>query len=321
MTATYQRTLIRPITTAGIGLHSGKEVVLTLKPAPADTGICFVRTDLDGTIVPMDAFLVQDTLMSSNLVLGTARIGTVEHLLSAVSAMGLDNLTIEVSAPEVPIMDGSAAPFVRLIEQAGICEQPALKQFLKITRPVQVTDGDKWVKMMPSDDGFSLFFEIAFEHKAISATPQTFDFVLSSQGFIDEVAQARTFGFLRDLERLRANNLALGGSTDNAIVLDDDKVVNAGGLRFCDEFVRHKLLDAIGDLRVIGYPLLGRFEAYKSGHALNNKLVRAILSDPSCHEIVTFYDKELCPTAYYPAQNSINETPILAVSEPSVLYA
>lgn len=301
MQAVYQRTLKEPITARGIGLHSGKEVVLSLKPAPADSGIVFVRSDLGGATVPMDAFLVQDTVMSSNLVKGEARVGTVEHLLSAVAAMGIDNLIIEVSAPEMPIMDGSAAPFLYLMLEAGLCEQTSLKQFLKLKKDVIVREGDKWAKLSPYEGGFAMDFEIDFGHAAIKATPQRFDFLFSSSSFASEVARARTFGFLKDLEMLKKNNLALGGSLDNAIVLDDEKVINEGGLHFPDEFVRHKMLDAVGDLYVIGYPLLGRFEAYKSGHALNNQLIRAILSDESAYEIVTFYDKDACPIDYYPA--------------------
>lgn len=321
MSYVYQRTLNEPISVSGIGLHSGKEVILTLKPAPADTGIVFVRTDLDGAIVPMDAHLVQDTVMSSNLVVGDARVGTVEHLLSAVAAMGIDNLTIEVSAPEIPIMDGSAAPFLYLMVEAGICEQASPKRFLKITKPVMVQDGDKWAKISPDDGGFLMSFEIDFDHQAIKATPQTFSLDFSSQSFASEVARARTFGFLKDLEYLQKHNLALGGSLDNAIVLDDEKVVNEGGLHFPDEFVRHKMLDAVGDLYVIGYPLLGKFEAYKSGHALNNKLIRAILADESCHEIVTIYDKNACPIRYYPAQKELNSDDLPKFAEVPQLYA
>lgn len=295
----YQRTIKTPITATGIGLHSGKEVVLTLYPSPANTGIVFFRSDLGGASVPMDAFLVQDTVMSSNLVKDNARVGTVEHLLSAVSAMGIDNLMIEVSAPEIPIMDGSAAPFLYLIHEAGIMVQNASKEFIKITKPIRVEDGDKWASLSPYDGGFLMNFEIDFAHQAIKATPQTFSFDFSSRAFATEVAKARTFGFLSDLEALRKHNLALGGSLDNAIVLDDEKVMNEGGLLYPDEFVRHKTLDAVGDLYVIGKPILGRFDAYKSGHALNNKLIRAVLADSSCYEIVTFYDKNDCPIAYY----------------------
>lgn len=293
----YERTICQPITATGIGLHSGKEVVLTLKPAKAGAGICFVRTDLD-VCIPLDAFLIHDTMMSSNLVKGDAKVGTIEHLLSAVAALGIDNLTIEISAPEIPIMDGSAAPFLYLLMEAGIETQNLPKQFIKITQPISVQDGDKTASLTPDDGGFLMHFTIDFHHKAIRQTPQTFDFALSSAGFASEVAKARTFGFLKDLDYLQKNNLALGGSLENAIVLDEEKVVNKEGLRFYDEFVRHKMLDAVGDLYVLGKPLLGRFSAYKSGHALNNQLIRALLSDPNCYEIVTFYDKNSCPINY-----------------------
>lgn len=298
-TPLYERTICQPITATGIGLHSGKAVVLTLKPAEAGTGICFVRTDLDNALIPLDAFLIHDTLMSSNLIKNNAKVGTIEHLLSAVAALGIDNLMIEISAPEIPIMDGSAAPFLYLLVTAGICQQRCLKRFIKITQPVRVSDDDKWATLTPEEGGFLMDFTIDFHHKAIKETPQNFCFKLSSASFASEVAKARTFGFLKDLDALQKNNLALGGSLDNAIVLDDDKVVNKEGLRFYDEFVRHKMLDAVGDLYAIGKPLLGRFCAYKSGHALNNRLVRAVLLNPDCYEIVTFYDKNRCPVAYF----------------------
>lgn len=300
-TPLYQRTLKTSTTLAGIGLHSGKEVILTLKPSAANAGIIFVRTDLDGATIPMDAFLVQDTLMSSNLVKDNVRIGTVEHLLSAVAAMGIDNLIIEVSAPEIPIMDGSAVVFLQAIQEAGLVIQDAPKEFIKITKSVRVQDGDKWSSLTPFDNGFFMSFEIDFDHPVIKATPQSFELDFSSDTFAKEVAHARTFGFLSDLQMLRKNNLALGGSLDNAIVIGDDKIMNAEGLRYPDEFVRHKTLDAVGDLYVIGKPILGRFEAYKSGHALNNQLIRAVLEDKNAYEIVTFYDKNDCPIRYYPA--------------------
>ena len=300
MTKLYQRTISKAITATGIGLHSGKKVTLTLQPAEVDTGIVFERTDLDAT-VPMDAFLVVDTMMSSNLVQGEARIGTVEHLLSAVAAYGLDNLIIQVDAPEIPIMDGSAAPFLYLIDQAGVKDQTQLKKFIKILKPVEVTDGDKWARLEPYDDGFLMDFEIDFNYAAIAATEQTTRLDFNTANFAIEVGQARTFGFLKDIEYLQMNNLALGGSLDNAVVLDDDKVVNEGGLRYPNEFVRHKMLDAVGDLYVIGHPLLAKFSAFKSGHALNNALIRAVLNDESSFEIVIFYDKNDCPIAYVEA--------------------
>ncbi|USZ14251.1 UDP-3-O-acyl-N-acetylglucosamine deacetylase [Moraxella sp. FZFQ2102] len=300
MTQLNQRTVAQAITATGIGLHSGKKVTLTLKPAEPDTGIVFERTDL-GASVPMQADLVVDTMMSSNLVQGDARVGTVEHLLSAVAACGLDNLIIQVDAAEIPIMDGSAAPFLFLIDQAGIQEQDAPKKFIKIIKPVEVGDGDKWARLEPYDNGFLMDFEIDFSHAAIAATEQSTRLDFNTANFAIEVGQARTFGFLKDLEYLQKNNLALGGSLDNAVVLDDDKVVNEGGLRYPNEFVRHKMLDAVGDLYVIGHQLLGKFSAYKSGHAVNNNLIRAVLADESSYEIVTFYDKDDCPIVYVDA--------------------
>lgn len=296
-TPLYQRTLSTPISTTGIGLHSGQEVVLTLSPAKANTGIVFVRTDLDGAVVPMDAFLMSDTVMSSNLVKDGVKIGTIEHLLSAVAAAGIDNLQVAVSASEMPIMDGSAIQFSQLINKAGINVLDTPKQFIKIIKPITVQDGDKWASLKPYDDGFLMHFEIAFDHPAIKETAQSFSFSLSQQGFVDEIASARTFGFLSDLDYLKKHNLAQGASYDNAIVLDDCQVVN-GALRYPEEFVRHKILDAVGDLFVIGKAILGQFDAYKSGHALNNKLIRAVLEDPSCYKIVTFYDKNDCPIYY-----------------------
>lgn len=307
-TPIYQRTLATPITATGIGLHSGKEVTLTLTPAPVGAGIVFVRTDLANAKIPMTATLIQDTMMSSNLVAGDARVGTVEHLLSAVSAFGLDNLYVQVDAPEIPIMDGSASVFLSLIDKAGVMEQSDLKKFIKIKQTVVVRDGDKWARFDPYDGGFLMKFEIDFDHPAIQATNQTTTLDFNTANFIREVGQARTFGFLKDLEYLRQHNLALGGSLDNAVVLDDTSVMNAGGLRYPNEFVRHKMLDAVGDLYVIGHAILGQFSAYKSGHALNNALIRAVLADPNSHKIVTFYDKKTCPIAYNLCKFSENIT-------------
>ncbi|UXZ05266.1 UDP-3-O-acyl-N-acetylglucosamine deacetylase [Moraxella nasicaprae] len=300
MTKLYQRTLAQPITATGIGIHSGQKVTLTLAPADADTGIVFERTDL-GVDIPMNALAIHDTLMSSNLISGDAKVGTIEHLLSAVAAYGLDNLRIQVDSAEIPIMDGSAAPFLVLIDQAGIVEQDALKKFIKIIKPVEVRDGDKWAKLEPYDDGFLMDFEIDFSHAAIAATDQKTRLDFNTANFAKEVGRARTFGFLKDLEELRRHNLALGGSLENAVVLDETSVVNAEGLRYPNEFVRHKMLDAVGDLYVIGHPFLAKFSAYKSGHAVNNALIRAVLADENCYQIVTFYDKESCPIVYVDA--------------------
>ena len=295
-----QRTIKKAIAITGIGLHSGEPVDLEFHPQPIDTGIIFERSDIKGSApIPASAFLVQDTMMSSNLVFGGTRVGTVEHLLSAIAGLGIDNLLIRVSASEIPIMDGSASPFIGLLLQSGFCEQDAPKKFLRIVRPVRVNVDDKWAELRPYD-GFELNFEIDFEHPAFNKDYQHAQLQFSTQNFIEQLSEARTFGFLQDIETLRKNNLALGGSMDNAIVIDDTRVLNTEGLRFADEFVRHKILDAIGDLYLIGYPILGRFNAYKSGHALNNLLVREILSDENNFEIVTFDDNVTSPIEYLP---------------------
>ena len=299
----YQRTLAKKITATGIGLHSGKKVTLTLAPAPLGTGVVFVRTHLNNARIPMLAELVQDTLMSSNLVAGEAKVGTVEHLLSAVAAFGIDNLYIEVDAPEIPIMDGSAAPFLFLLDEAGIAIQDKLKEFLCIQKTIRVSDGDKWAELSPYEHGFLMDFEIDFNHDAIKATDQKTTLDFNTANFAREVGQARTFGFLKDLEELHKHNLALGGSLDNAVVLDEHSVVNEGGLRYHNEFVRHKMLDAVGDLYVIGKAILGKFSAYKSGHALNNALIRKVLADQDNYKIVTFYDKKSCPIVYNLGKN------------------
>ena len=296
-----QRTINQMISMTGIGLHSGEPVNLEFYPQPINTGIVFERSDIVGSSpIPANGFLVQDTMMSSNLVFGDIRVGTVEHLLSAIAGLGVDNLLIRVSAAEIPIMDGSAAPFVNVLLQAGLCEQDSPKKFLKIVRPVRVKIDDKWAELRPYD-GFELNFEIDFDHPAFNKDLQHAQLRFSTYSFIEELSAARTFGFLNDIEALRRNNLARGGSMDNAIVIDDAKILNVEGLRYADEFVRHKILDALGDLYLIGYPLLGRFNAYKSGHALNNLLVRKILSDPNNFEIVTFDDNVTCPINYLPA--------------------
>ncbi len=287
-----QRTINKKISTTGIGLHSGKKVILSLLPSAENTGIRFQRTDLaDKLIIPAQAHLVSDTMMSSNLIKNGMKIGTVEHLLSAISAMGIDNLLIEVSSAEIPIMDGSSANFIELIEQGGIKEQLADKQFLRIIKPVRIEQEDKWAELVPMEEqGFELNFEIDFDHPIIAKTPQQANFQLTTSNFKNQLANARTFGFLKDIEYLQQNNLALGGSLDNAIVLDEKNILNEQPLRYPDEFVRHKILDAIGDLYMIGYSILGQYNAYKSGHELNNQLIRAVLADKSSFEIVTIYD-------------------------------
>ena len=302
-----QRTIKTALAITGTGLHSGQPVDLEFHPQPVDTGVVFERSDILGSApIPASAFLVQDTMMSSNLVFGGTRVGTVEHLLSAIAGLGVDNLLIRVSASEIPIMDGSAAPFVGLLLQAGFEEQEAPKKFLRVVRPVRIKVDDKWAELRPYN-GFEMNFEIDFEHPAFDKDFQHAQFHLSTHNFIEQLSEARTFGFMKDIEALRKNNLALGGSMDNAIVIDEARVLNAEGLRFNDEFVRHKILDALGDLYLIGYPILGRFSAYKSGHALNNLLVREILSDPKNFEIVTFDDNVTCPIEYLPLSGLVVE--------------
>ena len=286
-----QRTLKQPIEVIGVGLHSGQNVTLILEPAAIDSGIHFLRTDIaNAPLIAADAFLVTDTVMSSNLVVDGVKIGTVEHLLSALSGLGIDNLLIKVSDAEIPIMDGSAENYVQLILKAGIEEQSAPKKFMRILKTVRVEEGDKSAQLEPYS-GFCLDFEIEFEHPGILKDTQHYQFEFSTKSYIENVGNARTFGFMRDIEHLQKNNLALGGSLDNAIVLDDDGIMNKEGLRHKEEFVRHKILDAIGDLYLAKYSLIGKFSAYKSGHALNNKLIRAVYSDPDNFEIVTMYDK------------------------------
>lgn len=293
-----QRTIAKSISTSGIGLHSGHTVQLSLHPLPIGSGIVFERTDLpQSPQIPAKAHLVKDTMMSSNLVTDEARVGTVEHLLSAVAGLGIDNLLIKVSAPEIPIMDGSAMPFVALILEAGIVEQDALKQFLRILAPVRVCMEDKWAELLPFE-GFELNFEIDFDHPAFDKQYQRTHLSFSTPNFISELSQARTFGFLKDIEQLRQHNLALGGSLDNAIVLDEKGILNNEGLRYEDEFVKHKILDAVGDLYLIGYPLIGQFNAYKSGHALNNALINKVLATPASFEVVTFDDNVNCAISY-----------------------
>lgn len=293
-----QRTIKQVIRASGIGLHSGNKVYINFLPHEIDGGIVFRRTDLTPPVdIPANALLVQDTIMSSNLVQGDVKIGTVEHLLSALAGMGIDNILIEVSAAEIPIMDGSAGPFIYLLQQAGLAEQDALKKFIKIKQPIEVCVDDKCAAFLPHD-GFQVQFTIDFDHPAFAEEHQSHEVDFSTTSFIDEISLARTFGFMRDMEYLQANNLALGASLDNAIGVDENGIVNEEGLRFADEFVRHKMLDAIGDLYLIGHSIIGRFEGYKSGHALNNQLLRELLLTPDCYEIVTFHDETLCPISY-----------------------
>jgi len=283
-----QRTLKNVIRATGVGLHTGEKVFLTLRPAAPNTGIVFRRVDLD-PVVDMVARPenVGETLLSTTLTKGSARVSTVEHLLSAFAGLGIDNAFVDVSAAEVPIMDGSAGPFVFLIQSAGIEEQNALKRFIRIKRTITVREDDKWAKFEPFD-GFKVAFTIDFDHPAFKLRTQQTVIDFSTTSFVKEVSRARTFGFMRELERLRERNLALGGSLNNAIVVDDYRIINEEGLRYEDEFAKHKVLDAVGDLYLLGCSLIGSFSGYKSGHALNNHLLRALLADETAWEVVTF---------------------------------
>ena len=293
-----QRTLKNVIRATGVGLHSGEKVYLTLRPAPVNTGIVFCRTDLDPIVtIEAKAANVGDTTLSTNLVKGNARVCTVEHLLSALAGLGIDNAYVDLSAPEVPIMDGSAGPFVFLLQSAGIEEQNALKQFIRIKRKVSVSDGDKSATFLPFD-GFKVGFTIDFDHPVIKGRSQNISIDFSSTSFVREVSRARTFGFMKDIEYLRENNLALGGSVENAIVVDDYRILNEDGLRYDDEFVRHKVLDAIGDLYLLGKSLIGEFQGHKSGHALNNKLLHTLLAQQDAWELVTFDQETVAPISY-----------------------
>ncbi len=294
-----QRTLKNLIRATGVGLHSGEKVFLTLRPAPVDTGIVFRRIDLLPVVeVPARGELVTETTLCTGLSCGEAKVQTVEHLLSALAGLGIDNAWVELSAAEVPIMDGSAGPFVFLLQSAGIVEQDAPKRFIRILREVEVRDGDKIARFRPHD-GFRLDFTVEFNHPAIPTSQSTARVEFSTANYIHEVSRARTFGFMRDLEYMRERNLGLGGSMDNAIVLDEFRVLNEDGLRYADEFVRHKILDAIGDLYLAGHPIIGAYEGFKSGHALNNKLVRALLADESAWELVSFDDEASMPLPMY----------------------
>ncbi len=290
-----QRTLKNVIRATGVGLHTGEKVYLTLRPAAPDTGIVFRRTDLAQPVdIPATPLNVGDTQLSTTLIKDGVRISTVEHLLSAFAGLGIDNAYVDVSAAEVPIMDGSAGPFVFLIQSAGIEEQNRAKRFVRIKRPVRVEDGDKYALFEPYD-GFKVDFVIDFDHPAFASRTRRATVDLSATSFVKEVSRARTFGFLRDIEALRQQNLAMGGSLDNAVVVDDYRVLNEEGLRYEDEFVRHKILDAIGDLYLLGHSLIGAFHGYKSGHALNNQLLRALVATPDAWEEVCFTEGNTAP--------------------------
>jgi UDP-3-O-[3-hydroxymyristoyl] N-acetylglucosamine deacetylase len=292
-----QRTLKSFISASGVGLHTGRKVRMTLRPAPADTGIVFRRVDLAVPVdIPARAELVGETRLSSCLVREGAKVYTVEHLMSALGGLGVDNAYVDLDGPEVPIMDGSAAPFVLLMQQAGLEQQAAPKRFLRVMRRVEVEDGDKWARLDPYE-GYRLAFSIDFKHPVIERSTQSVTVDFAETSYLKEIARARTFGFMHEVEDLRENGLALGGGLDNAVVLDEYRVLNAEGLRFADEFIRHKLLDAVGDLYLLGSPLLGAFSAHKSGHALNNRLLRALLADAGALEKVTFERAEDTPAA------------------------
>lgn len=293
-----QRTLKNVIRATGVGLHTGEKIYLTLRPAPIDAGIIFRRVDLNPVVeIAARAENVGDTRLSTTLTQGDVRISTVEHLLSAMAGLGIDNAYIDLSAPEVPIMDGSAGPFVFLLQSAGIQEQDAPKRFIRIKQPVVVKDGDKWARFDPFD-GFKVSFAIDFEHPAFKDRAKEAVIDFSTTSFVKEVSRARTFGFMRDIEALRANNLALGGSMENAVVVDDYRILNDDGLRYEDEFVKHKVLDAIGDLYLLGRSLIGAFSGHKSGHALNNQLLRALVADEAAWEYATFEDGEQAPISF-----------------------
>jgi UDP-3-O-[3-hydroxymyristoyl] N-acetylglucosamine deacetylase len=297
-----QRTIKEMVRTTGVGLHSGTKVVLTLRPAAPDTGIVFSRVDLDPPVVfPASAMAVGDTRMASVLIKDNARVSTVEHLMSACAGLGIDNLYIDVTAEEIPIMDGSASSFVYLLQQAGVEEQDAPKKFIKVLKPVEVREGqganEKWARLVPHD-GFKLDFFIEFNHPAVDGTAQRANVDFGDVSYVQAVARARTFGFMQDVEMLRGIGLARGGSLENAIVMDEYRILNSDGLRYDDEFVRHKILDAIGDLYLVGHPLVCSYEAHKSGHAMNNLLLRELLKHPDSYEIVSYDSVGEAPPSY-----------------------
>ncbi len=290
-----QRTLKKPAQVTGVGLHSGEKVSLALRPAPPDSGIIFRRVDLSPVAeIRAEAHAVHDTRLSTCLEAGSAHVATIEHLMSAFAGLGIDNAYVDLTSAEVPIMDGSAGTFIFLLQSAGLEEQPAAKKFIRIRKAVEVHDGDKWVKFEPYN-GYKLDFTIKFPHPVIASTPQKLTVDLGEHSYVRDISRARTFGFMHEVEAMRAQGRALGGTLDNSIVMDDYRVINPEGLRFEDEFVKHKVLDAIGDLYLLGHPLIGAFSGYKSGHALNNALLRALLADEDAWEFVTFGKPEEAP--------------------------
>lgn len=303
-----QRTLKNTIRATGVGLHTGKKVYLTLRPADIDIGIVFRRVDFDTpVIIPSHPMNVENTELATSLGKNGVRISTVEHLMAALAGLGIDNAYVDLSADEVPIMDGSSGPFVFLVQSAGIEEQDAPKKFIRIKKTIQAECDDKWVRFDPFD-GFKVSFTIEFDHPMFNNLSQQAEVDFSTTSFVKEISRARTFGFMRDIEALRRRDLALGGSLDNAIVVDDYRVLNEDGLRYSDEFVRHKILDAIGDLYLLGHTLIGAFSGYKSGHALNNQLLRALLEDETTWEQVTFDDAKDAPISYVQPIEAIAHT-------------
>jgi UDP-3-O-[3-hydroxymyristoyl] N-acetylglucosamine deacetylase len=297
-----QRTLKTLTKAVGVGLHSGQRVELTLRPAQPDTGIVFRRVDLPLPVdIPVSAQAVSDARLASTISNGGAKVHTVEHLMSACAGLGIDNLYVDITAEEVPILDGSAASFVFLLQSAGIVMQNAPRRFVRVLKTVEVREGEgdnlKWVRLEPYH-GYKLSFEIDFDHRVVSSTGQRVEFDLGTGSYVRDIARARTFGFTKDVEMMRANGLSLGGGMDNALVVDDYRVLNTDGLRYDDEFVKHKMLDAMGDLYLIGKPLLAAYSAFRSGHALNNKLLRELLAQPGSYEVVTFDDEKLAPAGF-----------------------
>ena len=297
-----QRTLKSLTKAVGVGLHGGQRVELTLRPAAPDTGIVFRRVDLPEPVdIPVTAEAVTDTRLASTISNGGVKVNTIEHVMSACSGLGLDNLYIDITAEEVPILDGSSASFVYLLQSAGIALQNTPKRFIRVKRPVEVREGEgrhlKWARLDPFH-GYKLSFEIEFDHPAVNSSGQRFEFDMGSGRYAREIARARTFGFTRDVEMMRSHGLALGGGLDNAIVMDDVKVLNADGLRYADEFVKHKILDAIGDLYIVGKPLLAAYSAFRSGHAMNNQLLRALLAQPDAYEIMSFESDREAPPGF-----------------------
>jgi UDP-3-O-[3-hydroxymyristoyl] N-acetylglucosamine deacetylase len=297
-----QRTLKSLTRAVGVGVHSGQRVELTLRPAQPDTGIVFRRVDLPVPVdIPMSASNVTDTRMATTVSNGGAKVATVEHLMSACSGLGIDNLYVDITAEEVPILDGSAASFVFLLQSAGIEFQNAPRRFIRVLKPVEVRAGEganeRWARLEPFH-GYRLSFEIEFDHPAVDSTGQRVEFDMSRDSYSRDIARARTFGFTKDVEMMRVNGLGLGGGLDNAIVMDDYKVLNAGGLRYDDEFVKHKILDAMGDMYMLGKPLLASYSAFRSGHALNNQLVRALMADAAAWEVVSFEDEKKAPNGF-----------------------